>query len=161
LSNQGKPQQAKPERDIARRSRAPPPPPARSVVPPRLPGLAAPSRGAPSLGRGPLPHAACMPRCLVPHAARANRARPGGPSAAFARRAGRGQDTVRAGSRGRGRLTVRPDPPPACSSPIRPVPPCAPEAEPSVKRLRSPWTRSGELLPPSHPPPSHARRHSH
>jgi hypothetical protein len=50
---------------------------------------------------------------------------------------------------------VRPGPPPACSSPIRLVPRCT-SVRPSrsAAHPRSPWTHSGELLPPSQPPPS-------
>jgi hypothetical protein len=61
----------------------------------------------------------------VPCAARVSRARPGGPSAGSARRAGRGQAAVRAGLSGRGRLNREAWPPPACSSPIRSFPPCS------------------------------------
>jgi hypothetical protein len=60
----------------------------------------------------------------VPRAARANRARPGGPSAVSVWRAGPGQAAVRTGSRGRGRLTARPGLP-LCSLPIRSSPPCS------------------------------------
>jgi hypothetical protein len=123
LSNQGKPQQAKPERDVARRSRAPPrarvPCPATSASGPRR---SFPRRAFPRTWT--LPHVARMPRCLVPRAARANRARPGGPSAASVWRAGRGQAAVRTGSRGRGRLTARPGLP-LRSFPIRSSPPCS------------------------------------
>jgi hypothetical protein len=57
---------------------------------------------------------------------------------------------------------VRHGPPPACSSSIRPVPPCSSvRSSRSAARLHSPWTHSGELLPPSQPPPSHACKPSH